>query len=158
MAIATAQIFRTRYQNKLLTLTIDQSNKATDIFMQMLVPVMGTGDIPKAYHILKKYLPNILRAKCFNRDNYPFHIEVKNTEIGHLFEHILLQYLCDQKTSEGIKNAVHNGITRWDWKRYGKGVFHINVDAGCKEKEILNIALNKSINLINNIIVEAHIQ
>lgn len=153
MSITTAQIIRTRHNNNFFDLTIDQGNKATNIVMKMLAPVINTKDIPQTYFMLKKYLPKILKSKCFNQDNRPFDIEVRSTEIGHLFEHILLEYLCEEKTSQGIDRPIYNGVTEWDWNRDRKGVFHINIDVGQRERSVFEQALIKSIDLTRQLII-----
>jgi hypothetical protein len=52
---------------------------------------------------------------------------VTHTEIGHLFEHILLEYLCLAKLDSGEKSAEFCGCTTWNWKREPKGMFHIEI-------------------------------
>lgn len=120
--------------------------------MEILAPTVTTGVIPHTYILLKKYLPSILKSKCFNDNNYPFDREVKNTEIGHLFEHILLEYLCMQKMAQGFENPVHNGLTSWNWEKDKRGIFHINIDAGHGNGVILKPALEKSISLTMKIL------
>ncbi|HUD44981.1 MAG TPA: hypothetical protein VMR41_05530 [Patescibacteria group bacterium] len=120
--------------------------------MKMLSPVFNTCEIPGTYSILRQNLPSIFTSKCFNDNQYSFKKEVKNTEIGHLFEHILLEYLCIEKIKMGYEDAVFNGVTNWNWIEDPKGTFHITVDAGWQEKELFMAAFEKSITLLNMIL------
>jgi hypothetical protein len=97
---------------------------------------------------LWQHLPSIFQSKCFNEKNLPFIKEAERTEIGHLFEHILLEYLCALKKEKGEKKNIHNGVTRWNWERDAWGVFHITVDSGSSDKEIFEEAVNLSIKLV----------
>lgn len=137
--------------NDLFCLSIDQAKADTSITMELLVPVLNTRQIPATFSILKKYLPSIFFSKCFNEENYPFVREVKETEIGHLFEHILLEYLCEIKLARGIQNPVHNGLTKWDWDKDAQGIFNIQIDIGDQDREIFNLALESSIKLLETI-------
>lgn len=152
MAITTARIIRNYHRNDFFALRVDQNEIKTNILMELFSAPITTKNIPQTSPILKKYLPTILKSKCFNQNNYPFSKEVRNTEIGHLFEHILLEYLYEQKLKEGASNPVYNGLTQWNWQKDIRGVFHINVDVGLKERYIFQSALEKSIRLLNLII------
>ncbi|KKR25220.1 MAG: hypothetical protein UT56_C0002G0034 [Candidatus Levybacteria bacterium GW2011_GWB1_39_7] len=62
--------------------------------MECQDPIIETDQLPKTFEILNKMLPSIFKSKCYNDKNLPFFIEVRSTEIGHLFEHIMLEYIC----------------------------------------------------------------
>src|SRR5688572_29431065 len=108
MPLSTARIFKTTHKNNFFSLDVNQNRLNTKIVMRLFVSTFSTKNIPQTYLLLEKHLPSILRSKCFNQNNYPFKIEVLDTEIGHLFEHILLEYLCEQKRLEGVDNPVYN--------------------------------------------------
>ncbi len=135
------------FQNDLFSLSIYYNTTNTKIVMALFTPIVNTGYIPQTYKILKKYLPSILRSKCFNKYNYPFRKEVKQTEIGHLLEHILLENICLLKKELGLRNPIHNGLTEWNWKKE-PGIFFINIDASYKDKDVFVKALDKSIFLL----------
>lgn len=120
--------------------------------MQMLWPVFSTNKLFYTKRILDYYLPSIYNSKCFNNGELPFKIEVQNTEVGHLFEHILLEYLCIFKIKAGFKKATYMGETRWNWKRDKRGTFKITVSSFKKEKKFFKLALKESISLFNLII------
>lgn len=136
------------YTNGLFSLAIYNGEINTRIIMELFASRVHTKDIPATSSILQKRLPSIFYSKCFNEKNYPFSQEVKNTEIGHLFEHILLEYLREIKLASGFKNPIYNGLTKWDWERDAVGVFHISIDAGVGDKDIFKKALHKSIELL----------
>lgn len=139
------------YTNLLFSLALHQDSKRTQITMRLFTFVVNTGYVPDTYRVLQEYLPTVLRAKCFNQGNLPFKEEVRKTEIGHLFEHVLIEYICQLKLLEGV-HSVHNGVTEWNWQCDNKGVFHITVDAGNSEEDIFFSALEKSILLMNTIL------
>lgn len=133
--------------NEFFTIEMLPSIDKTQLVMRITGPTINTHGIPATKKILKSSLPSILRSKCFNENNFSFSREVKNTEIGHLFEHILLEYLCALKISAGHKDSVHNGLTSWNWKKDARGTFHITIDAGVKDREFLLLALEQAVNL-----------
>lgn len=112
--------------------------------MQTLNNQITTGNIPFIVEILKEHLPNVLLTQCFNEENLPFRIEVKNTEIGHLFEHILLEYMCQLKIAKGSLQAMYRGRTRWNWVRDPRGKFHISLNCTAEDADILPLAIEKT--------------
>ena len=134
------------------TLTIHQTRKHVKITMELFIPIVNTNTLPKTHKILKKMLPSVLITECFNEQNIPFIEEVKHTEIGHLFEHILLENLCMLKIADGKSSATFRGRTHWNWKKDKKGIFHIIVSAGKKDAHLLPDALDQTIQLTNHIL------
>lgn len=136
----------------LFSLQIKQIATHTNITMYLQTPTVTTSEISQTYTILQSILPSILKSTCFNDANLPFSKEVLQTEIGHLFEHILLEYLCEVKVTNGYKNPIHNGVTQWDWIRDKEGTFHIQIDAGTEDRHIFFQALSHSISLLEEIL------
>lgn len=130
------------------SLSIEQKNESTSITMQVHGQHINTARIPSIVDLLQFYLPNVLRTQCFNDEGLPFEIEVKNTEMGHLFEHILLEYLCQLKIAKGYQSASFAGRTKWNWIKDPKGKFHISLNCGTKDKDILHPAISKTISLM----------
>lgn len=137
----------------LFSLGVTQKKYSTTIRMQLLSSQLNTNDIPFISELLKQHLPSVLRTECFNDENLPFALEVKNTEIGHLFEHILLDYLCQLKVAKGSADAVFAGRTKWNWFRDPKGMFHINLNCGFQDADILPLALERTIALMRIILL-----
>lgn len=137
----------------LFSLEIKQTRNSTLMTMRVMTEIVNTREIPKTLPILRKYLPTILVATCFNDEALPFAVEVKRTEIGHLFEHILLENLCKMKIANGAQDATFSGRTYWNWTREPKGTFQIVIKAGYKEGEIFQTALIQSMSLVKEIMV-----
>lgn len=132
-------------------LQIKHNKTHTTIDMKVLSSIVNTIDLPQTFMILKRELPSILRSKCFNDKNFTFSREVKQTEVGHLFEHILLEHLCIQKLSLGFNKATYSGITNWNWKEEDWGTFHITINTGSKDELLFAKALEKSAKLMKKI-------
>jgi hypothetical protein len=123
--------------------------------MSLYIPTVNTRELPQTTSILTQYLPSVLASTCFNDEKLPFALEVKSTEIGHLFEHILLEYLCYFKLSQGYTNAEYSGVTKWNWERDPWGVFHIIINTGWDDTEIFSSAVQQSIILLQLILRQA---
>lgn len=133
---------------RLFSLEVLQKTTSTRIIMQSHHKYLNTGYIPFVHEILQRHLPTVLLTKCFNDDDLPFSAEVKHTETGHLFEHILLEYLCQLKIAKGAHRAVFSGRTSWNWVKDPRGKFHIRLTCGMKDADILPLALEKTITLM----------
>ncbi len=140
------------YTSNFFSLSVKIGENRVLIKMQLHIDILYTSQIPHTFFFLKEKLPGVLNTKCFNKTNTPFCDEVIQTEIGHLFEHILLEYLCIEKLQKGNRNVAFNGITNWNWQRDKRGVFHISIDAGEEDKEFFYSALGKSISLLESLI------
>lgn len=132
----------------LFSLHLTQKISSTRIILQSLNEYVNTKHITSIDGLLKEHLPTVLLTTCYNDDNLPFSIEVRNTEIGHLFEHILLEYLCQLKIAKGANRAVFHGRTRWNWEKDPWGKFYIRLNCGRKDADILPLALQKTVELM----------
>ncbi len=119
--------------------------------MELFVPDVTTKAWPKTFEILKKRVPGVLKTQCFNEENLPFRQEVKRTEVGHLFEHLVLEFACMLKIKEGHPCATHCGRTFWNWENDRKGIFWIYLDIPAKEKKFLVGSVARSISVIEEI-------
>lgn len=133
-------------------LSVHQDIGAVNIVMGLYSPIVNTKYLPQTTQILTDLCPAVLSTKCFNDDDLPFHEEVKKTEIGHLFEHLLLELLCQEKLSSGCRRAAYNGRTDWNWVEDIEGVFNITVDCGINDLGFLNKALEKTIHIIEQVL------
>jgi len=138
------------YQTKHFALFPFRHKNKTDMVMHVFHQARSTGDLPQTVALLKHYLPSVLEAKCFNQDDLPFCEEVKKTEVGHLFEHILLEYLCVEKVKSGVKKISYSGETTWKKKNISK--FFITISAGDKDYDVWDEAMSKTIYLMNEIL------
>lgn len=136
----------------LYTLSINRLREKTIIIMRLLIPEVNTKNFPHTSSILKIYLPSIFKSICYNSDNLPFSKEVLQTEVGHLFEHILLEYLCLLKLEQGVEQVVYEGVTNWNWLRDPRGTFHITIHGSREDLDVFNEALRKTMELTNLIL------
>lgn len=138
----------------LYNLFINRNPDKTIIVMQLLIPQVNTRDFPLTLQMLKLYLPSIFQSTCYNDAHIPFPKEVCQTEVGHLFEHVLLEYLCLVKMENGVDDVSYEGVTDWNWVRDPKGTFHITIHAKAEELDLFQEALQRTITLMNIILTE----
>lgn len=134
-------------------LQVTHKEKSTDILMYVFTKEVTTKEMKHTIIMLQKHLPTIFNSQCFNDLGLSFEKEVEKTEIGHLFEHILLEYLCKEKISQGCKEAMFSGKTVWNWNKENYGTFHISIDVSATEKALLYTALEDSIQLLRKIFI-----
>ena len=140
------------YRSRSFMLTPFMGDTGTEIVMQMLGTTVTTRDLPQTYDLLKHQFPAVLSTKCFNEAHLPFYQEVRNTEIGHLLEHVLLEHLYQEKSSQGHKNVVFNGRTFWDWHKDPIGSFRIMIDVGLPDLSIFKSCLKRAIDLTERVL------
>ncbi len=140
------------FSSTLFNLKLRQTKRATVIDMQLNIPLVNTSDIPDTFSFLQSNYPSVLDTQCFNDNNLPFSVEVTATEIGHLFEHILIDELCSLKIKTGAKSAVYSGNTSWNWKLNPYGSFQIWIDIGKNDLPMLLEALKTTIDLTQQLI------
>ena len=64
--------------------------------------------------------------RCYNDLHLSFRREAENTEIPHLFEHLLLE--IQKQVRRGIVNlSPMSGETEWNWTIDPRGRFHVTV-------------------------------
>ena len=116
-------------------------------------PHISTKAFPATYKILDESIPSVLTSQCFNDQNLPFCVEVKATEMGHLLEHVLLEYLCIEKLNNGSEEADFSGETSWNWTREPHGTFTIAINCPMNDYIFFFPALEKSIQIIEKILL-----
>lgn len=138
--------------NRKYKLEVKHQKRSTKISLRMPLGLLTTSDLPLTKLILDNLLPSIFKCKCFNDGELPFKMEVNNTETGHLFEHILLENLCEFKIKSGCKKVTYCGETQWNWRKEKRGIFNITVNVSNKDRNIFYPALKKTIELFDFII------
>jgi hypothetical protein len=128
------------------------SEKVTFIKIKFNLPFFNTSDLPQTFNFLKNRFPGVLTTECFNQDGLPFNQEVTATELGHLFEHILIRKIYDLKKEAGEENFIVDGRTDWDWKKEEKGIFNIFISSGEENLNYFEQALNETVSLFENLI------
>ncbi len=135
----------TRHQP--FTLSVRTGKKETKLILKMQGDIVRTGNIPSTAAFLQRNFPEVLCTTCFNEAHISFRKEVRDTEIGHLFEHIVLAALCKEET-----HTTYNGWTEWDWKKEARGTFHISLSVGKDKQEKLKSALRFATNLTSRLL------
>lgn len=68
-------------------------------------------------------LPGLARHRCLNDDGRPFAEELADTEVPHLFEHVVLELMAEAGSPRSLR-----GETAWDFRRDGHGVFRVSLE------------------------------
>lgn len=145
------------YLSDRFSLHVGIDEYTTHIDMNLFIPSVNTCDFPYTINFLRKNFPSVLRTQCFNYKNFSFDKEVVATELGHLFEHILLDQLCFQKMNLGFSRISYSGRTSWNWEKDKRGVFHIFINIKKKDQIFLNKALNDTINLFERLLINEEV-
>jgi hypothetical protein len=96
-------------------------------------------------YILKK-LPNLKNHICKNGSDKKFIDELKDTELAHACEHILIE-LIDQKDPQ--TNKVR-GYTDWNWKTRPKWTYQIVIEYN--NENIIRPAIHDMLQIIEEIL------
>lgn len=129
------------FSHNLYELGISQRKEKTYLYMQFRTPFVTTFKNHDILYILKKQLPSIFLSTCYNDFNLPFRKEVENTELGHLYEHILLEYLAVLYRAKCTTLRDFEGLTSWNWKKNPRGSFVIQINVGKNDQQILSEAI-----------------
>lgn len=140
-----------KYNSSQYSLDINLSEAYLSIIMQLHSLPLSTRKLSKTIRILEKNLPSIFQNQCFNEENLSFYNEAKNTEIGHLFEHILLENIVLLNDPQPNITSLQ-GKTSWNWEKDPLGKFYIQVTPITLKRSQLVQCLKKSIGLTNTII------
>lgn len=141
-----------RYSSDILTINPSIAESCVRLAVSIHTPHIRTHTLPHTSAILSESLPSVLKSQCFNDKNLPFHKEVEATEVGHLFEHIILAYMCDSKLDAGHSDACFNGYTEWDWNKNQRGTYDVIINVTHQDMCHLKSALEKSIVLTERIL------
>ena len=68
-------------------------------------------------------LPGLRGHRCDNGAGLTFAQELADTEVAHLFEHVAVELMALAGSPDTLA-----GRTTWDFRRDGRGVFHVLVD------------------------------
>lgn len=140
------------YSSSFFSFKLQQQADTIKLYMQFPDSYTTTKSLPHTYKFLKKNIPSILKCQCFNDDGLPFSKEVRQTEMAHLFEHILLDQLCQEKSAE--IDAEYSGQTEWNWNKNPVGSFKVTIGSKKHEEKYLALALNKTIALMEELVTQ----
>ncbi len=106
--------------------TFDEHGKACLVVEIPETDAFLTGEAPRLPRILFRMFPYLAAQRCYNDLHLSFRREAENTEIPHLFEHLLLE--IQKQVRRGIVNTDPiSGETEWNWTIDPRGRFHVTV-------------------------------
>ncbi|MDX1932905.1 MAG: hypothetical protein SFU56_09900 [Capsulimonadales bacterium] len=84
-----------------------------------------TSQMPHITRGLFRLIPRLASHTCHNGKGKSFRQECRNTEIPHLFEHLIieLQLMAQQNADDHLR-----GETEWNWQQDPYGRFHVTVE------------------------------
>lgn len=136
-------------QYPFFSLHIRYHEDSIEITMRLFSPYKKTSAYPETLALLQQHFPQVLTTECFNDDHICFMQEVVDTELGHIFEHIILQYMCDEAFRLGLPTHEFEGRTWWDCSQESENSFRIAIFVSKAQKPIFLSALQQSIELLN---------
>jgi hypothetical protein len=105
-------------------ITFDESGKVHLVVEIPETEAFLTTDTPRMPRILFRMFPYLAAQRCYNDLHISFRREAANTEIPHLFEHLLLE--VQKQVRRGIVNpGPMSGETEWNWTVDPRGLFHV---------------------------------
>lgn len=84
-----------------------------------------TGQVPHIPKRIFRLLPRLYRHTCDNGEGLTFRQECQNTEIPHLFEHLIIELQLQAQQNE---SDLLSGETHWNWQVDPRGHYHVYVD------------------------------
>ncbi len=132
------------------SLTVARRKKSVVLSMQVHNGQHNTDCFCDVVAFLRKQAPDVLETTCYNPDNLPFCKEVEKTELGHLFEHVLITFLCDEAIKNGAIVAEYEAVTDWNWLKNPVGSFEIEIKAELDDALLLP-ALERTTNLVSQL-------
>lgn len=130
--------------------TVTHRQKSVVLSMQVHNGQHNTDCFCDVVGFLRKQAPDVLETTCFNPNNLPFCKEVEKTELGHLFEHVLITFLCDEAIKNGAKAVEYDAVTEWNWLKNPVGSFEIEIKAVLDDALLLP-ALEKTTSLVSQL-------
>lgn len=85
--------------------------------------MMRTSSTPGLTGRVLEILPTLEKHLCENPAGRSFAEELADTEIPHLFEHVVMEIMALAGSPRTLR-----GQTRWDFRRDGRGVFRVSVE------------------------------
>lgn len=144
---------RVTYLNSRFSLIVEPGFPQTNITFYSHTAAVRTGCIPNICDLLRKNLPGVLKTQCHNNEGWGFNKEVADTEIGHLFEHILIQNISELRQKYFMPDGKISGVTEWDWTLEPRGTFNIKIKSNSPYLDILNEAIENSMDLTSRILI-----
>lgn len=84
-----------------------------------------SSQVPELANNLLTMIPSLRNHLCENRNGLRFEEEVRDTELGHVFEHVVLALLH-------ARGYHLRGHTTWNWHREPLGTYQVTINTGKK--------------------------
>lgn len=141
----------TNYKSSNFDLEIKYGRKEIFLAQSLHGNNISTKYYPNTLDILNQMIPSIFDNICFNPNSNSFADEVKDTEIGHLLEHLIIENL---RISYQKQNSLHtfSGETNWNWEEEPFGKFNIYIKKTNVNRDRLTLALLDSIKILEIIL------
>lgn len=154
--------YQYNYQSQNISFTTHACNNGWTFDYNVSPLMISTKSFPKTFNIIKKMIPGVLETECFNDHNFSFSKEIKNTEIGHLFEHIVIYLLKEHGISKhhdcDNDEVIYEGRTWWNWKENPKGKFFIEVNGPLVASDIFTKIIKQANSIIEIILMSQSIE
>lgn len=83
-----------------------------------------TSQVPHLPRMLFRLFPHLAQHRCDNDLGLSFRQECRQTEIPHLFEHLIMELQAQAQHAD----VLHlSGMTEWNWRVDPRGRFHVYV-------------------------------
>lgn len=84
-----------------------------------------TSQVPHVPKQLFRLIPRLSKHTCHNDGGLTFRQECRDTEIPHLFEHLIIELQLQAQQNE---SDLLSGETEWDWRVDPRGHYTVYVD------------------------------
>lgn len=138
------------------SVVVDETEDQIRLCQAIVHPAIHTAQLPETHDFLEQNLASIFENQCFNYAKRPFAEEVKSTEIGHLLEHLILEFMKVEAEKE-FGNVSFRGETVWDWKNDPRGTYWINIKSRKPWRKYFPVALDQAVKMLDEL-YNAHYQ
>ena len=109
---------------QVLKISIQPELRRIQLLVEMSDPErLVTSQVPHLPRRLFRLLPEMATHRCENGHGLSFRQECRDTEIPHIFEHLIIEL---QGRAQPVE--VLRGETEWDWSVDPWGQFHVTVE------------------------------
>lgn len=103
---------------------------------------LRTSQVPGLVDSVRGLLPGVFRHRCTSPGSGLFASEAPDTEIAHLFEHMVLELMVMAGSPRTLE-----GRTDWDFPRDGSGVFHTTL--ACDDDSVAVGAVHGALEMLD---------
>lgn len=102
---------------------IDVGEIRVEALVRVAESALKTSSFPGLSARAFALLPGLGRHSCDNDAGVDLRRELADTETAHLLEHVAFELMA----LSGSPRSLH-GVTRWDFAREGRGIYHVELD------------------------------